>query len=68
MKKALVTGGAGFIGSHLAGRLIREGWSVSIIDNLSTGFKENVPVGAEFTLLDISKEDGLSLLAWRSFD
>ena len=68
MKKALVTGGAGFIGSHLAGRLIREGWSVSIIDNLSTGFKENVPVGAEFTLLDISKEDFIDKLSKVKYD
>lgn len=40
--KVLITGGAGFIGSHLAERCLREGWSVSIIDDLSTGSFENI--------------------------
>ncbi len=40
--KAIVTGGAGFIGSHIAERLLEEGYSVSIIDNLSTGDKNNI--------------------------
>ncbi|MGA3023271.1 MAG: NAD-dependent epimerase/dehydratase family protein [Bryobacteraceae bacterium] len=39
---ALITGGAGFIGSHLAERCLREGWSVSVIDDLSTGSFENI--------------------------
>ena len=38
----LITGGAGFIGSHLAERCLREGWSVSILDDLSTGSFENI--------------------------
>jgi UDP-glucose 4-epimerase len=38
----LITGGAGFIGSHLADRCLHEGWSVSIIDNLSTGSFKNI--------------------------
>ena len=56
MKKALVTGGAGFIGSHLARRLLAEGWEVAIVDNLSTGSKDNIPPGARFVLLDLSKD------------
>ncbi|HEX8736997.1 MAG TPA: SDR family oxidoreductase [Pyrinomonadaceae bacterium] len=40
--KVLVTGGAGFIGSNLAGELIRQGAKVTIIDNLATGFRENL--------------------------
>ncbi len=40
--KVLITGGAGFIGSHLAERCLREGWSVAVIDDLSTGFLENI--------------------------
>lgn len=41
-KKALITGGAGFIGSHLAERLLADGWDVTVLDNLSTGRLENV--------------------------
>lgn len=68
MRKALVTGGAGFIGSHLADRLLKEGWQVHVIDNLSTGFRNNIPEKAEFTLLDISKDDFISKLPNDSFD
>lgn len=42
----LITGGAGFIGSHLAERLLYKGDKVGIIDNFATGRKENVPEGA----------------------
>jgi len=42
MKKAIVTGGAGFIGSHLVDRLLQEGYTVSVIDNFSTGRPENL--------------------------
>ena len=41
-EKVLVTGGAGFIGSNLADELIRQGAKVNIIDNLVTGFRENL--------------------------
>ena len=40
--RALITGGAGFIGSHLAEALLRDGHDVSIIDDLSTGAIENI--------------------------
>ena len=46
--KAIVTGGAGFIGSHVAGILIAQGHKVLVIDDLSGGFEANVPSGAEF--------------------
>ena len=51
--RILVTGGAGFIGSHLVDRLIQEGHEVSIVDDLSTGKKKNVNPGADFHKLDI---------------
>lgn len=46
--KAIVTGGAGFIGSHVAEVLIERGHQVLVIDDLSGGFRENVPLGAGF--------------------
>ncbi len=49
--RALVTGGAGFIGSHVAQRLVARGHVVRVVDNLSTGFRENVGAigpGVEF--------------------
>jgi nucleoside-diphosphate-sugar epimerase len=42
MKKAVVTGGAGFIGSHLLEELTRRDYSILIIDDLSTGNRENI--------------------------
>lgn len=42
MNKAIVTGGCGFIGSHITDRLLDEGWNVTVIDNLSTGRIQNL--------------------------
>lgn len=53
MCKILVTGGAGFIGSHLTDRLIKDGHSVVVLDNLSTGKKEQVNKKAKFIHADI---------------
>ncbi len=44
---ALVTGGAGFIGSHIAESLLAAGHTVRVLDDLSSGFRENVPAGAD---------------------
>lgn len=57
--KAIVTGGAGFIGSHLSRRLLEEGWSVLVVDNLSSGFARNVPSGAKFKWMDLTYEDSV---------
>ena len=54
--RALVTGGAGFIGSNLADGLLAEGDEVRVFDNLFTGFRENVPGGAELLEGDIRDE------------
>jgi len=51
--RILVTGGAGFIGSHLVDRLIKENHKVIVIDNLTTGKEENINPQAEFYNLDI---------------
>lgn len=50
-----MTGGAGFIGSNIARRLLADGHRVWVVDNLSTGNARNVPEGAEFVELDISE-------------
>jgi UDP-glucose 4-epimerase len=55
--KVLVTGGAGFIGSHIAEQLIAGGHEVAVLDNLSTGRRENVPPGARLYVADVRDRD-----------
>jgi UDP-glucose 4-epimerase len=62
MRKYIVTGGAGFIGSNLTKKLIARGNEVFVIDNLSTGFERNVPHGAIFCKADISNTNEISSL------
>ena len=52
--RALITGGAGYIGSVVSNHLLDEGHEVIIIDNLSTGMINNIPKKAEFLKLDIA--------------
>jgi len=56
-RRALVTGGAGFIGSHLVERLVAEGLQVAVLDNLSTGKRENVPPSAELIVGDVQDSE-----------
>jgi UDP-glucose 4-epimerase len=49
--RAVVTGGAGFIGSHLCGELLRRGWSVHVVDDLSTGSLQNLAAVADHPAL-----------------
>lgn len=68
MKRVLLTGGAGFIGSHVADQLLRSGHPVTVLDNLSTGRREQVPAGAELVELDIRAPGARELVASRRFD
>jgi UDP-glucose 4-epimerase len=54
MMRILVTGGAGFIGSHVADRMVALGHSVGVLDDLSTGFREFVPPAARFFHVDLA--------------
>ena len=55
--KALITGGAGFIGSHIAQRLLQNGVETRILDDLSSGFERNIPKGATFVKGDVRDRD-----------
>jgi UDP-glucose 4-epimerase len=52
-KRILITGGAGFIGSTIADLFVQAGWDVAIIDDLSSGKRENVPAAARFYPMDV---------------
>lgn len=60
--KILVTGGAGFIGSLLVDKLVERGDEVVVVDNLSTGRKDNLNVKVKFYELDIANHDLLNLV------
>ncbi len=63
MPTAVITGGAGFIGSHLVERFLGEGWTVHVIDNLVTGKRENIASGATFHELDIRDPKSADLIS-----
>jgi UDP-glucose 4-epimerase len=66
MKRILATGGAGFIGSHVAEALVTAGHEVAVVDNLSTGRREFIPPAAHFFPYDIKARETLDLIVnWR---
>lgn len=67
-KHALVTGGAGFIGSHVAESLLAEGWRVTVLDDLSSGKREQVPAGATFVQADIRSPEAAACIRDGGFD
>jgi UDP-glucose 4-epimerase len=64
MARFLVTGGAGFIGSHLVETLLNEGHAVQVLDDLSSGHRENLPRQAQFTEADVTDPEAVD----RAFD
>ena len=57
--RVLVTGGAGFIGSHIADAFLARGYEVLVLDDLSSGRRHNVPTDARFQELDIRDGEGV---------
>lgn len=66
--KALVTGGAGFIGSHTVDKMLDKGWEVVVLDNLSTGLRANVADGVKFVKMDILDVELLNVFSQERFD
>lgn len=67
-RRALVTGGAGFIGSHVADALLAEGYLVTVLDDLSSGKRAQVPAGATFVEGDIRAPESAALVRTGGFD
>ena len=67
-RRVLVTGGAGFIGSHIAEAYLRDGWEVTVLDDLSRGQESNVPEGACLVRADIRSPEARQVLATGRFD
>jgi UDP-glucose 4-epimerase len=65
-RRAVVTGGAGFVGSHLVDRLLGDGWQVQVIDDLSTGVAGNLAPTVRLEPIDIADGDVEQVMrAWR---
>jgi UDP-glucose 4-epimerase len=60
MARAVVTGGAGFVGSHVAEAFLERGYEVMVVDDLSAGGRGNVPKSAEFAEVDITDANALA--------
>ncbi len=66
--KICVTGGAGFIGSHIAELFLKEGHEVVVVDNFTTGKEENIPAGVRVERMDIVTDDIDALFEREQFD
>jgi UDP-glucose 4-epimerase len=66
--RVLVTGGAGFIGSHVAEAFLQEGWEVVVLDDLSRGHESNLPKKAQLVRADIRSAEARKLVATGRFD
>ncbi len=67
-KRVLVTGGAGFIGSHVADLFLSEGCDVDIIDDLSSGKRGNLPEGAKFHEVSVTSREAADVIRKDNFD
>ena len=67
MSKVLITGGAGFIGSHVADALVGQGHEVHILDDLSSGKKANVPDAATLHVMDVRSPEVAALFEAEEF-
>jgi UDP-glucose 4-epimerase len=68
MPKVLVTGGAGFIGSHIADLFLAKEWEVTIVDDLSSGKRENIPAAARFHEISVNSPELVRLVTEQNFD
>jgi UDP-glucose 4-epimerase len=66
--RVLITGGAGFIGSHVSERFLEAGWTVEILDDFSTGKRSNVPSRARVHTLDVRTPEAASVVREGGFD
>jgi len=67
-RHVLVTGGAGFIGSHVAEAYLAAGYDVTVLDDLSTGRRENLPAGVRLVHADVGSPEAHALVARGGFD
>src|SRR4051794_22482041 len=68
MPKVLVTGGAGFIGSHAIERFLQAGYDVSVLDDLSSGKRDHVPAAVPLHVVDVGSREAAGLVTSGGFD
>jgi UDP-glucose 4-epimerase len=68
LPRVLVTGGAGFIGSHVADLFLAKGFDVTVVDDLFSGKRENLPTGARFHEMSVTSNEFARLVGEERFD